>query len=471
MVGVRTTPEKKLRTTLWEHQERALEHTKKQPRALLSMDVGTGKSLVAIATLLHKKAKKVVIVCPSSMVEVWPEEFDKHVPGRFRVVALSSGMLVKKRAEKASEAFFSKEPTVVVTNFEAAWREPLASAFLGAFPDALIVDEAQKVKSSGSKTNRFCHHLAKTTPTVLCLTGTPLHNSPLDAFGIFKVLDPSVFGWSFNRFRERYGVLIPGPAPGVPYVVGYKNLSEMADKIRPYAFRVEADDVLDLPEKVFLKRYGTLEASARRIYDSLDREFLAWLGEVEKSGAIAPTNVLTKLLRLQQVANGWVTDEDDEYHHVSLTKETMLSEYLDELPKDEPVVVFTRFKTDVRSVVRAAEKHGREWCEISGRRNDLKDFQKEDGPTVCIVQTQAGGAGISLVRARHAVYYTLPWSFGDRTQTMGRLHRPGQTRPVTYTDLLVKGTIDEHVHAVLQKKGDVVAGVLNRLKGAKGRCT
>ena len=102
-------------------------------------------------------------------------------------------------------------------------------------------------------------------------------------------------------------------------------------------------------------------------------------------------------------------------------------------------------------------------AELSGRRNELDEWQQGDGPEVIAVQIQAGGLGIDLTRARYSIFYSLGYSLGDYEQALARVHRPGQNRKVTHLHLVAPGTVDEHVYDALEQKRDVVEFVIDTL--------
>ncbi|MFA5378725.1 MAG: helicase-related protein, partial [Dehalococcoidia bacterium] len=111
----------------------------------------------------------------------------------------------------------------------------------------------------------------------------------------------------------------------------------------------------------------------------------------------------------------------------------------------------------------AVEESGRTYAELSGRGNDLQAWQ-EGKFDVIGVQIQAGGVGISLVRARYCVYYSMGYSLGDYEQSLARVHRPGQKQNVTYIHLVATGTVDEKVYKALQKRKQVIEDLLEGVK-------
>ena len=133
---------------------------------------------------------------------------------------------------------------------------------------------------------------------------------------------------------------------------------------------------------------------------------------------------------------------------------------------EEPIAVFARFRRDLDRIHAVAGRLGRKSFELSGRRNELADWQRDTGGSVLAVQEQAGGVGISLVRARYCIYYSVGYSLGDYEQSLARIHRPGQDRPVLYVHLLAEDTVDERVYQALDARRDVVETIL---EGGKRR--
>jgi SNF2 family DNA or RNA helicase len=141
----------------------------------------------------------------------------------------------------------------------------------------------------------------------------------------------------------------------------------------------------------------------------------------------------------------------------------LLRDVFEDIAPDEPVVVFCRFHKDLEAVSRVADETGRRCLELSGRIDDLKRWQAGEAP-VLAVQIDSGGVGIDLTRARYSIYYSLGFSLGSYEQSLARIHRPGQTRPVEYIHLLAEGTVDGKVMAALTQRANVVNAVLEQIK-------
>lgn len=425
----------------WAHQSSAAAWLAERQAGMLAMDMGTGKTFTALLALAQGSLPLVF-------------------------VDLTRGTS-KQRADrlKAALATASGKRLVVAVNYEAVWRSHLAPTIESVQWAAFILDESHRIKSPGGTASRYLARLAAKQPKArrVCLTGTPMPHSPLDLYGQFRFLDPSVFGTSFTRMRARYAECdLRFPSK----VKAWKNQDELTGRLDAHSWRVTADEVLDLPEAIHETISVELSPKVQRFYRSFEREMAA---EIEQ-GTVTAANALTKLLRLQQATGGYarldggatVTPIDG-----IPSKRLALQDRLKDMPATEAVVVFCRFRSDLDDVAAAARELGREYAEVSGERKDLERWQAGDA-VILGVQMQSGGVGIDCSRAAYAFYYSLGFSLGDYEQSLARLRRPGQTRCVRYYHLVCNGTVDEQVYAALRERRNVVDAVLQKLSPRKG---
>lgn len=454
------------KTALWKHQAEALAflasaYQDGRRAAALHIDMGGGKTRIVIEHIANRAYRRVLVVCPKSVAAVWREETRRWWPRSDTPIVLDLAQGSVQRRARELENYIglpNLPPLIVVVNYDAFWRDPLRSAILRARFALVVYDESHRLKMPGGRASLFAAYLRDRIPYRLALTGTPMPHSPLDIYAQYRALDVSVFGRSFAAFRARYAVM--GGYEG-RQVVGFRNLGELAQKVGLLAYRVEPER-LDKPPATDAARYCYLEPQAARIYNQLEEDLVA---EVE-AGTITAANALVKLLRLQQITSGVVRTEDGQETVVSTAKREALQEALDDLLPEEPVVVFCRFRSDLDTVHQVARALGRESLEMSGRRNELAAWQQGQAP-ILAVQMQAGALGVSMVRARYAIFYSLGYSLGDYQQARARLVRPGQGRPVTFVHLLARGTVDERVMQAIHAKADVVEFVLKQLKEGK----
>ena len=158
-----------------------------------------------------------------------------------------------------------------------------------------------------------------------------------------------------------------------------------------------------------------------------------------------------------------MTDDDGNGREIGSEKADATADILDDLPPDEPLVVFARFHHDLDATHAAAKRMGRASCELSGRRNEIGSVWRPGPATVAAVQIHSGGVGVDLTAARYAAYFSVGFDGADWEQSLARLHRQGQTRKVTYIRLVGIDTVDEKVYSALAARQHVVKSVLGDL--------
>jgi len=453
-----------LKTRPWKHQVLAYSFLqavlhKAGGCAMLAMEMGTGKSLTAIGAACNVDAHLIIVVCPLRVVDVWPEQIRRHAGIDIEVLALGddTGTVAKKR-DRAADAVrltkVRKSRLMIVINYESLWRDPFAQWALKQNWDLAICDESHRAKKPSGKASMFLARLRPHVKYRLALTGTPMPHSPLDVYAQFRFLDSRIFGNSYHAFKQRYAIL--GGFQN-KQVVAYQNMEELQALMRSVTFRVKKD-VLDLPEQMHVTYYCALSPEASRAYASMEKDFVA---EV-KDGTVTAANAMVKLLRLQQITGGAVKTDDARYTEIDDSKRRLLADTLEDIGA-EPVVVFCRFHSDLDAVHKAATDLGITSMELSGRRDELAAWQA-GGAQVLAVQISAGGVGVDLTRSRYNIYYSLSFSLGEYDQSLSRVHRPGQTRPVTHIHLVAKGTVDEKVIRALERRADVIETILKEIK-------
>jgi len=441
------------------------------PGALLALSMGVGKSRVVLDIIRASKMPRVLIVAPLSVVPAWKKQVEVHtVPDSVQITILNEGSTTQ-RAALAGAAWKKgtpNKPAIVVTNYACAYMKPFMEVCLKSDLTMIVGDEIHALKAPNGKQSKAMADLALKVPYKLGLSGTPLPNSPMDGYGIFRFLDPGVFGRSFVAFRTRYAKM--GGFQG-KQVIGYQNKDDFARRIAPFTYEVDRS-VLDLPPSTHVERVFELNADAMAIYKAVRDEFIASVD----AGKVTVTNALTKLLRLSQIASGSVGldlsmddyDEeggakDREVREIHTQKQEILREILEEIDPKEPVVVFARFKNDLKQIHKAAQGLGGS-AELSGDRNELEKWQAADGPRVLAAQIQSGAEGIDLTRACYCVYFSKDYSRGRYLQSLARSDRPGQTRPVTYIHIIAEKTTDRLIMKALDKKGALIEEVLEEIR-------
>lgn len=449
----------------FEHQVRAFAMARTLDNSALLMEQGTGKTLVAIAVAgdryLRGEIRRLLVVCPSSVLYEWKRQFEELADFPY-VFHILEGP-IRERAEflRQTQSQDVDGLFVIAVNYEATWR--LEEELKGWGPHMIILDESQKIKRLQAQQTKACIRIGRYARYRMILTGTPVTQSPLDYFTQYQFLDDRIFGRSFRRFRDRYAIM---GGYGGYQVVGYKNLEELVEKTSQIAFRVRKDECLDLPDTLDQFRYVQLEPEAQALYREMAEKAIIRFSEEEQ--VTAPI-VLTELLRLQQITGGFLPVGDG-VRQVSKAKIEALKDLLEDL-KDagKQVVVFARFRPEIEAIAEVAKELGLTAFTLTGetstedRGRGIRGFQ--DGKIqVFITQIATGGLGITLTAADTAIFYSVDFSLANYDQAKARLHRIGQKRPVTYIHLVVKDSIDEQVIRRLSEKQDIARLVVDELR-------
>lgn len=451
-------PSLKFYTKPWKHQLEALEFLMPRSYGALYTDMGSGKTKVMIDLIANRGFKKVLVLTTKKICQrrIWETEFNKHYNGNiYNILDISKYASDRKGREvEKSIKLNNNSPIIVVNNYDSVWRKPFREFVLRFGFDCVICDESHRIKGAGSKVSRFLALLGKRVPNRYIMTGTPLAQSIFDIYGQYRFLNPEIYGTRYDVFKHRYGIWINRGDYEV--LDKYQNLDEFYENMFSCAFIVPSLD-LDLPPVHNLPWKFYLPKKTQKYYKELVKE-----GVLEtKKGNVIATNILTNIIRRQQLTSGYLPT-DEGVIKVDEARVEAFRELLEDLP-DEPIVVFAKFRKDIKNIRRVVKELGRKSSELSGRR-DTSDNWYYGKTNVLVVQISAGAEGIDLTRARFGIYYTKTHALWQYEQSWKRLHRPGQTRSTTFfhlTACMDKGkTIDESINESLEKGQDLIDRVM-----------
>ena len=451
----------------WHHQGEAIAFGKDQPAFILNMPTGTGKTKVMI-DMIQLRGHRFTLVCTKKKaVSVWKKDVAKFLGAdAMNVVQLDTGSVAKNlKLAQDAVALNDGRPVILVTNYQSVWRDPFKKWLLKQNIDLLILDESHSIKAPGGKAGMFLKRLRKNVPCVAALTATFFGDKPVDIYGQMRTIDIAVFGSRFSDFKDRYCYL--GGYSGKE-ILGYKNQDEMMQKIAPYIFQVDKAVLNLIPVRE--KRYFCkLPPAVQKLYNKFSDEGFV---RVDEERVLSVDNPLTKLLRQQQIACGFlVPDDTDEIVPLHTTKLDLLEEILTDLPdvenvpKHTPVIIYCRFKEDLKGIKGVAQKLGYTYGEISGDIDQQEDF-KAGACNLLGCQISAGGTGVDGLQdvAHIAGYYSTGHSLVEYIQSLGRLDRPGQTSSVLNFYIVAENTVDEDIVQALINKEDVIEFLNRKLK-------
>lgn len=434
-------------------------------------EMGCGKTLTAIAvagTLYsERKINKLLVVAPTSVCSVWPEDFGKFAdfPHLEKIMLGTKSQRLKQLKEL--ESFPCEALKVAVINYESVWRDDIFDKLVEFNADMIICDESQRIKTHDAQQSKAMHKLGDLARYKLILSGTPVQNNAVDLYSQYRFLDPTVFGNNFYKFRNRFCVM---GGFNKRQIVNYKDLDLLIKKEHSIAYRVTKKEALDLPEQTFETRYITLTPSEKKLYNTLKKESATELANGE---TISASTVLTKLLRLQQFTGGFViADGEEKPQQIGSGKINALEDIVDDyvIDSEKKLVIFARFRAELDLIQKLLDKKKLKYgviygdIKLSDRGEIVKNFQENEETKVFLAQIDTAGLGITLTAADTCVYYSVNFNYAAYSQSLARIHRIGQRNTCTYIHLTTKGTVDELIMKALHKKEDLAKTIVDDWK-------
>lgn len=422
---------------------------------ILADEMGLGKTLQTLAFIQschtnRKLSGPVLIVCPTSLVFNWLAEAKKFTPG-LKVVALHG----TGRHEHFDDI---PKSDLVITSYALIRRD--AERYRELEFDTLVLDEAQHIKNR--QTQNALAVKAVRAGHRLVLTGTPMENSVLDLWSIIDFLMPGYLG-SATDFRERYEQPITRDKDEAVQ-------ARLGRRLRPFILRrLKTEVAKDLPAKLEQVSFCELTDDQAEIYKQVlavsRKEVMDAVGAqgVAKSKMI----VLNALLRLRQICCDLrlLKMENAEFTDDSSGKLAMFGELLEEaMDGGHRVLVFSQFTTMLALLKDKLTAENIEFCYLDGSTTNrgavVEKFQGNAKIPVFLISLKAGGVGLTLTGADTVVHYDPWWNPAVEDQATDRAHRIGQTRVVTSYKLIARGTVEEKILALQQKKRAIIKATL-----------
>jgi SNF2 family DNA or RNA helicase len=462
----------KFKSKPFAHQLKALEMSWDKEVFAYFMEMGTGKSKVLIdnIAMLYDKGKinGALIIAPKGVYKNWLEsEIPNHLPDH--IEKKIGFWQTKPDANDMKMLLKSDEDLhICIMNIEAFSTKKgveYAYKFLSCHRTLIGVDESTTIKNPNAKRTKSILTLSKHSKYRRILTGSPVTKSPLDLFSQCQFLDPWLLNQqSYYAFRTRYAICRKINVSGrqVEIVVGYRNLGELSEQLKPFSYRVLKDDCLDLPKKTYMKRIIQLTDEQKKLYKQMKEQALAFL-----NGKMTTTvTVITQLMRLHQITCGHFKADDGSVQEVSSNRLDELMDILEEM--EGKAVIWAHYRHDIKNIVNALEKkYPGETVTYYGdtstedRQKAIKLIQDPESKVRFIVGTpQTGGYGITLTGASTMIYYSNGYDLEKRQQSEARIDRIGQEKPMTYIDIIAEGTIDERIVKALRTKVNIATEIM-----------
>ena len=466
----------KFKTKPFAHQLKALEMSWDKKVFAYFMEMGTGKSKVLIdnMSILYDKGhiNGALIIAPKGVYKNWfDSEIPTHMPDHIEKTMVLWESTAGKSKEKELNSLFksSYDLHILIMNVEALSTKKgkqFAEKFLSCHKTLMAIDESTTIKNPSAIRTKTIINLGDKVSYKRILTGSPVTKSPLDLFTQCYFLDPWLLDHqSYYTFKTRYAITKQINVSGrmVQIVVGYRNLPELSEKLKPFSHRVLKDDCLDLPPKTYMKRTIQLTEEQKKVYKQMKEIALATL-----NGKLTTThNVITQLMRLHQITCGHFKSDDGQTQKIASNRLDELMDVLSEM--EGKAVIWAHYRYDIEVIVEAIKKEYGDKSVVTyygdtstdDRQKAIKLIQDPESSVRFIVGTpQTGGYGITLTGASTMIYYSNGYDLEKRQQSEARIDRIGQTKNMTYIDIIAEGTVDEKIVKALRTKVNIATEIM-----------
>lgn len=442
------------RYTPFEHQKDTASFLTLNPRAFCFNEQGTGKTASAIWAsdfLLNRGIiNRVLIVCPISIMDsAWRTDlfnFAMH-----RTVDIAHG------SRKKRQDIINNGSEYVIINYDGVEivKDEIAN---GGF-DLIIVDEATHYKNSQSKRWKILASLVKPETWLWMMTGTPAAQSPVDAYGLAKLVNPKSVPRFFGAFRDSVMYKVTQfkwvPKPHAKDIV--------FNALQP-AIRFTKEECLDLPEMTYVKRQVELTAQQKKYYKHLKEQLVA----VAAGEQITVANAAVGMNKLLQLSCGAVyTDSGETVEFDIKNRYRVLQEVIAE--SSQKVLIFVPFKHVIDVLSDKLSTDGITNAVIRGdvsaakRTEIFSRFQSQEDPRVLIIQPQAAAHGVTLTAANTIVWWGPTSSLETYAQANARVHRSGQKHPCTVVRL-EGSNVEQHIYKMLDQRINVHTQMIDLYK-------
>lgn len=388
----------------------------------------------------RKKNSKVLIVTPTSLCYNWQKEIEKFTP-ELNYHVFTENKNTRKENIKKSDV------NIYITSY-GLLREDI-DLYKEMDFELFIIDEAQNIKNPTSLISKSVKSV--NAKTKFALTGTPLENSLVELFSIFDFIMPGFLN-TLNDFNQKYSFKEFNEENN-------KKLELLNKQIKSFILRRKKENVVkDLPPKIENNIYVELEKNQKELYAGLVEKTKIEMDDlINKEGFTkARFEILKLLTRLRQIC----IDPKiifDNYKGKS-TKIVETIKVINELKENgHKILLFSSFRTALDIIEKELIKNKISYYIIDGsvsskKRMELVDKFNSDDTTIFLIMLKAGGTGLNLTSADTVIHLDLWWNPQAENQATDRTHRIGQTKTVEVIKFIAKGTIEERILELQEKK-------------------
>jgi len=460
-------------TGLWEHQKDGIQKALAHGSYGFFFEAGTGKTRTCIEVLRHVYTNhgqviKTLILAPQVVCPNWKAEFAK-----FSKIPESTIEILDGTGAERLDTVKTSTAKIFITNYQTLLMEPVFMALKAWGPEVLIADESHRIKNYRAMTTKRAVALADQATYKYILSGTPILQNAKDVFPQFLFLDGGqTFGRNFFTFQKRYFVdknatlrRINAKVKWPDWVPIKTREPELLTKISSRSLSVKKSECLDLPPYVRTKIAAPLSKEQLKAYEEMRKYMITFI----KSEACTAQMALHKALRLQQIVSGFLGSDDGQEHTFkNVPRLDSLRELVEDLSPSNKLIIWACWRNNQKAIRGILDDIGVGYREIIGdtgadaRQSAMDDFRTRDDVRVIVGSQGAGGIGINLVEASHAIYYSRSFSLEHDVQSEARNYRGGSGihDKITRIDLVTPGSIDDDVLEALQNKQEISERVI-----------
>ena len=440
--------------TPYEHQKTTSAFLTMNRRAFCFNEQGTGKTASAIWAsdflMAQGKIRRVLVICPLSIMDsAWRNDLFSFAMHRTVDVAYGAKEKRKKIINQGSD--------YVIINYDGV--EIVADTIAKGGFDCIIVDEATHYKNAQTKRWKTLNKLLTDQTWLWMMTGTPAAQSPLDAYGIAKLVNPVAVPRFFGSFRD----MVMYKVTNFKWKPKETAIETVYNALQP-AIRFTKEECLDLPDMVYVKREVELTRQQAKYYKELKNKMILQAAGEE----ITAPNAAINMSKLLQISSGAVyTDNGEALEFDIKNRYKVLREVIDESSKK--VLVFVLFKHTIDILTNKLLKDGITTEIIRGdvsapKRTDIfHRFQTTPNPRVLVIQPQAAAHGVTLTAANTVVWWGPTSSLEIYAQANARVHRSGQDHKCTVVQLQ-GSAVEKRVYTLLDNRIDVHTKMIDLYK-------
>jgi SNF2 family DNA or RNA helicase len=423
-------------TSLYNHQYSCINFLNFSKSALVSLDMGLGKTLISIGYCEYQKFNKILVITPNSLKINYANEINKFTKN-------STYCFLKECVDKKDyEKLHNSKYIIVNYDFFRDGNFNIKEQFYKYLPenyiDCVVLDECHRIKNSKSNTHKNLKKIVKGITNKIFLSGTPAPNRVAELYYIFNFLNPLEFS-SKNKFYEKYlGMKYEMGSFGYTQIIE-PDYNEVYRKLSPYMYRKRKEEVINLPEKIIQNIEYDITPTERKKYDEILGDVFVTINDTVIKGGSLKITIMIELRK-----------------YVSMLKSKYITDIIESLlENDEKIVIVDYFKNTLYDLYKKYEKisviHTGDQT-VEHRANSVKRFQNDNDVRIFFGSIPTTKEGLTLTASCNMIILTLPYVVGEFDQVCDRIHRISQDRIVNIMCPVISNSIDHETFSILENK-------------------